>query len=276
MAGRLDDRVDGGHQRDGDQHGAEPVDAVIESAAGVFRNQRPAQHERRGADRKVDEEDPVPVQRLRERTPGEQSKRAAGDGDEDIGAHRLRAVAGHRELGDHDGEDHRGRHCSADALNEARGDQESLAGREAAECRGGGEHDDAGEEHALTSDQIPESPGQEQEAAEGDEKCVDDPGEVSLGEVKVALDRGQRHVHDRCVEHNHELCQTDHDKGKPAAAVAGGGGERDGVHLRNSQLLRRTETGAKVEASSRSKWRLPPLLYGGYLRFVKRIHEITR
>ena len=275
VAGRLHDRVDGGHQRDGDEHRAEPVDAVLESAAVVGGDQRLAQRDRRGADRKVDEEDPVPVQRLRQRAAGEQAERAAGDGREHVGAHRLGAVAGRRELGHHDGEDHRHRQRAADALDEAGDDQESLAGREAAERRGGREDDDAGEEHALTADQVAEAAGQQQEAAERDQKRVDDPGQVALGEVEVALDRGQRHVHDRRVEDDHELCQADHHEGKPAATVAGCGGESDGVHLRGSQLLRRTEAGAKVEASSRHKRRLPPALYGGRLRFVKRFQEMT-
>ena len=51
-----------------------------------------------------------------------------------------------------------------------------------ARCRTGGR---------LTPDQVPEAAGQEQEAAEGDEVGVHDPGQVGLAEVQVALDGGR-------------------------------------------------------------------------------------
>src|SRR3954466_5237539 len=41
------------------------------------------------------------------------------------------------------------------------------------------------------------------------------------------------------------------------------------------QDLRSDGSGAKMEAASENKWRLPPELYGGYLRFVKRIDMST-
>ena len=56
---------------------------------------------------------------------------------------------------------------------------------------------------------IAEPAGQQQEAAERDEEGVDDPGQVALGEVEVALNRRQRDVHDRGVEHDHELARHD-------------------------------------------------------------------
>ena len=50
------------------------------------------EHDRGDADREVDEEDPVPAERLGQRAAGEQAERAAGDGDEHVGAHRAGAV----------------------------------------------------------------------------------------------------------------------------------------------------------------------------------------
>ena len=85
-----------------------------------------------------------------------------------------------------------------------------------------GEDDEAGEEHALAPDEVAEPAGQQQQAAEGDEEGVDDPGQVRLAEVEVVLDRGQRDVHDRDVEHDHQLRQADDDQRGPAAAVVGG------------------------------------------------------
>ena len=100
----------------------------------------------------------------------------------------------------------------------------ALIGRQPAERRGGGEHDHAGEEHALAAEQIAEPAGEQQEAGECDEEGVDDPGEVSLAEVQVALDGGQRDVHDRRVEHDHQLGEADDREREPAAAVPDGDG----------------------------------------------------
>src|SRR4029077_3674230 len=61
--------------------------------------------------------------------------------------------------------------------------------------------------------------GQEQQAPIGDQVGIDDPREVCLAEVQVALDRWQRDVHDRRVEDDHELPETNHDEGQPAPPI---------------------------------------------------------
>ena len=133
------------------------------------------------ADREVDEEDPVPAQRLGEQAAGEQAERAAGDRDEHVGAHRPGALGGLGELGDDDRQDHGGLRGGADALEEARADQRFLRRGDAAQQRRDREDDEAGEEHALAPDEVAEAAGQEQQAAEGDEERVDDPGQVRPG-----------------------------------------------------------------------------------------------
>ena len=72
----------------------------------------------------------------------------------------------------------------------------------------------------LRPDQVAEPAGQQQEAAEGDQVAVDHPREVRLGEVQVALDRGQRDVHDRRVEDHHQLAEAEHGERDPAPALA--------------------------------------------------------
>src|SRR3954466_6715607 len=47
-------------------------------------------------------------------------------------------------------------------------------------------------------------PARRKHAAEGDEVGVDHPGEARLREAEVGLDRGQRDVHDRLVEDDHQ------------------------------------------------------------------------
>ena len=126
VARRLDDRVDGAHERGGDEQRAEPVHSVPEAEPAVGPDERVAEREGGDADREVDEEDPVPAQRLGEQAAGEQAERASGDRDEDVGAHGPGALGGLRELGDDDRQDHGGLGGGADALEEAGADQRSL------------------------------------------------------------------------------------------------------------------------------------------------------
>ena len=114
---------------------------------------------------------------------------ATGRGDEGVDPDRLRLLA---RLGEHrhDHPEHDGRsHRAADALDEARADQELLAGREAADERRGGEHAKAGEEDPAARSGR-HAAGQEQQAAERDQVRVHDPGEARLREAEVVLDSG--------------------------------------------------------------------------------------
>ena len=54
------------------------------------------------------------------------------------------------------------------------------------------------------AEQVAEPSGQEEQAAEGDQVGVDDPGEARLREAEVGLDLGKSDVHDRRVEDDHE------------------------------------------------------------------------
>ena len=177
--------------------------------------------ERDHADRHVHEEDPVPVQRLRQRAAGEQPDRAAAGGDERVEAHRLapaRPAPGNSVT------------MIARITLEATApptpcsrraaDQHRLAGGQPAQHRGGREQHEARQEHALAPDQVADAPGQQQQPAERDQVAVDHPGQVALGEVQVVLDRRQRDVHDRRVEDHHQLAEAEHGERDPAAALA--------------------------------------------------------
>ena len=65
---------------------------------------------------------------------------------------------------------------------------------------------EAGDEEAAAAEQIGEPSAEQEEAAEEDRVGGDHPLEALLGEIQVVLDRRQRDVHDRHVEHDHELC----------------------------------------------------------------------
>jgi hypothetical protein len=194
---------------------------VSEAEPSVGPDERVAEREGGRTDREVHEEDPVPAQRLREQPPGKEADGASGDGHEDVGAHGPGALGRLGKLGDDDGQDHRGLGGGADALKEAGTHQRFRTGCDPAQDRCDREGDKAGEEHALSTDEVADPAREQEQAAEGDEEGVDDPGQVALAEVKVPLDRGQGDVHDRDVEDDHQLRQADDSERGPAAAIGG-------------------------------------------------------
>jgi hypothetical protein len=218
---RADDRVDAEHQRGGDQHGAWRVGALAQPEAAVVR-QQPARRQRRAhTDRDVHEEDPVPVDRLRQHPAREQPDRPAGRGHERVDADRLRLLARLREHRHDHPEDHRRGHRAAGALEEARADQNALAGGDAAQDRGDREHCEPREEDLPAPDQVAEPPGQQQQAAERDQIGVHHPRQRRGREAEVVLDRRQRDVHDRDVEHDHQHPRAEDVQGGPGVRSCG-------------------------------------------------------
>jgi hypothetical protein len=161
----------------------------------------------------------VPADRLCQDATGQQSDRAAAGDDEGVDAHRDRSLPRLRELGHDQREDHRRGDRAAEPLDEARGDQHDLVAGNPASRRGEREQHEAAEKDALAPDQVAEPAREQQEAAERDHVRVDDPGQVRLREVQVALDRRQRDVHNRRVEDHHQLAQADDRERYPAAPI---------------------------------------------------------
>ena len=152
--------------------------------------------------------------------PASRPMRAAARDREGEDAHRLGALVRLGEAGDDEGDDNASGKGGADALEEAGHHQQGRVGGEPAQHRGGGEEDDPAQEDLLAADQVARPPRQQHEAAVGDEVGVDDPGQVGLAEVQVPLDRRQGDVHDRRVEHDHQLAEADDDEGDPAPPIA--------------------------------------------------------
>ncbi len=215
----LDDRVDAEHQRARDQDRARNVGAAADADSLVALDQPHGEHRCDDRDRHVDEEDPVPVDRLGQDAAGEQADRAAARRDERVDADRLRLLPRLREHRDDHPEDHRRRHGAADALDEAGAHEHLLALRQAAEQRRDREQRQAGEEDVAAPDQVAEPPGQQQQAAERDQVGVDGPGEARVREAEVVLDVGQRDVHDGHVENDHQHARAEHVEGQPAVSV---------------------------------------------------------
>ena len=89
----------------------------------------------------------------------------------------------------------------------------------AAQQRGAGEQGDAREEDAPAADQVADPAREQQQAPERDQVGVHDPREARGREVQVFLDRGQRDVHDRHVEDDHQHPHAQHVQGQPALAA---------------------------------------------------------
>ncbi len=155
-------------------------------------------------DRHVDEEDPVPVDRLGDHSAREQPDRPAGRGDERIHADRLGLLARAREHRHDHPQDHRRGHRAADPLHEAGDHQHRPVRATPHSSEASVNRLMPAQEHPSPTDQVAEPSGQQQQAAEGDQVGVHDPGQRGAREVKLFLDRGQRDVDHRHVEHDHQ------------------------------------------------------------------------
>ena len=236
MVADLEDRVDADHHRARDQQRAEHVGALRQADALVVGDVAQRQQRGRDADRNVDEEDPVPADGLRQRPAGQQADGRAGRRDEAVDADRLRLLARLREHRHDHAQDHGRRQRAADALREARADQQRLARGEAAQQRREREERKAAQEHAPATDQVAEPPGQQQQPAERDQVGVDDPRQRRLREAEIRLDRRQRDVHDRGVEDDHHEAGAEHDQRGPAPVLLLRGERRAGHFDRACQL----------------------------------------
>ena len=72
------------------------------------------------------------------------------------------------------------------------------------------------QEHPAAADQVAEAPREQQQPAEGDQVGVHDPRERGAREVQLFLDRGQRDVDHRHVEHDHQHPRAEHVERHPA------------------------------------------------------------
>ena len=160
----------------------------------------------------------MPRQQAGQHAAGQDADRAAAGHHEAEDAHRLRAVRRLAEQAHDQGQRDRGDAGAGEPLDRAADDEERRVRGQAAHGGGDGEGDHAAEEDPLVAEQVAEPAGQQQEAAEGEQVGVDDPGQRGLREAEVGADRGQGDVHDALVEHDHQVAQAEHVEGQPAAA----------------------------------------------------------
>ena len=100
------------------------------------------------------------------------------------------------------------------------------------------EQAEAGDHHTLASDQVAETASQKQQAGEGDQIGVDDPGQAGLREAEIALDGRQRNVDDGLIENGHKETE-DHNAGDNPFVSKPGPGCGGGILHENSSLEKR-------------------------------------
>ena len=257
---RLDEPVDERDQSRGDRDRAGDVEGLVRLLVLRLRDVPQREHEGRDPDREVDEEDPGPGEEVGQDPAEQQADRAAAGRDRAPDAHRLRPLLALGEGRGHDRESRGRDERRAEALQPAGEDQELGRGGEPVQQRGDREDDEPREEQPLASDQVARAAAEKQEAAEDQRVGVDDPLQLGGRHVEIALDRGQRDVHDRRVQDDHELRDADEDEDEPrdwtSRSPASFYQSRAGSPVRFSPPWRnacgRSETGSRRSAARRS------------------------
>ncbi len=202
---RVDDGVYEQRQPGGDGHRSGDVERVAGLFAAALAQDARGQRGGDQPDRDVDEQHPAPVQPAGQDPAQQDPGGAAGPGDRAPDAERAVALGPVGERGGDDRQCGGGDDRGAQALDRASDDQPCLGLRQAAGQRGQREDDQSEHEHAASPQQVGHPPAQQQKAAERQRVGIHDPGQVVAGEVQVSADRRQRDVHDRRVDHDHEL-----------------------------------------------------------------------
>ncbi len=160
----------------------------------------PVRHEdHEGANRQVDQEDPAPGHRIDEVAAEERPDRSGDSAQPRPRTDRAGPVLGVERRLD-DGEASRREEGAADALKDARGDQDLGAGRQRAQGRGEREPDDPHVEDQPPAHPVAERAAEEDERRERQQVAVEDPLEVARRRAQVTPDLGHRDVHDGGLE----------------------------------------------------------------------------
>src|SRR5205823_376400 len=122
----------------------------------------------------------------------------------------------------------------------------------AADERRGGEERDPLQEEPPVAEVIAEPPAEQQEAAVGEHVGVHDPDERGLREAQAFPDRRQGDVHDRRVEHDHQLAGAKDVEREPAGSLAHLLASSIGA-LKNALVIETIQSGRSIGA----KWLAP-------------------
>ena len=128
-----------------------------------------------------------------------------------------------REGRDDDREGQRVHQRPADALAGAERDEPLDARRQGAGDGHGREDHEADQEHVLAAEAVAQLAAEHDQHGERQDVGVDRPLELRRGRVEIALDRGQRHVDDRVVEHDEEEAEAHRGQRQPLVPLGAGG-----------------------------------------------------
>ena len=152
--------------------------------------------------------------------------------------------------------------------------------RQPAEERGEREDGDAAEEQPAAAEDVAEPAAEQQQAAEGEGEGVQHPGEGSRAEAQVGVDLGERDVHDRRVEDEHQLRdQHDRDAHRGAAGVVGEVGRAGRRPVGSRASVEVMQEGPVLAGWAevlliRRMAPLPPLRYGDSLRLARCMRRV--
>ena len=180
-----------------------------------------ADSQQRGQDRdgRVDGQAPAPREVLGEHAAEQQSDRGttAGDGAEDaegLGS-LLGIVERHRDQRECSG----CQQCGENALQCARAEEQLRVHRHTAERGGGSEAQQSDQECLLAAHEVGDATPEQQEPAERQRVRGHHPLHVLRSDTQIRLRAGDGQVHDRRIEHDHELGDRDHEQRSEAVRV---------------------------------------------------------
>ena len=189
------------------------------------RDEGPAEQQRHGGDRHVDQEDGAPREVLQDPPSGH---RTEGDGQAGDARPRADGLGPLGRVGEdvgQDGEGGREDQRRADAHGRPGGDQLLRGLGQAGEDREHGEGDHAQLQGTLAAEAVAQAARCEQQAGEHERVGVDHPLELAGAGAQLAADRRQRHVDDGVVDDDDEQAQAQHAEDRPAAAL-----DRGSIH----------------------------------------------
>ena len=105
---------------------------------------------------------------------------------------------------------------ASQSLQRAEADERARRPGEAAEQRARGKKSEARNEHPAPAEQVGQAAAEQQRPTEEDGVRGDHPLQPRVREAEIGLDRGERDIHNRDVENDHELSGDDESECAPA------------------------------------------------------------
>ena len=167
-----------------------------------------AEHENDNAERNIHEHHRPPAQHVGQRATKQHAQRTAGSGRHPPHRKRSgpRARLGVRRC--EKTQRPRRQQRRPNTLDRPRRQQHASVGRHPAGETRRREDEPADQIHALAAEMIAQPSAEQDQPAQGQQVGVDDPLKVARTEMQSAPHCRQRHVHDRRVQHDHELTET--------------------------------------------------------------------